>query len=249
MIADAHTHYFTTFGTLKGLPPYEMVKTFQEHDIQLALLCTVEGFFGEFQRCNDELGVVTRKYPILRHQCSVNPRAGEVAVAELGRCVEKHNTVAIKFHNWLQGISAVDASMFPLMEEAARLRLPVFFHDGSPPYCTSDQVCHLAKLFPEATIVLVHFGMNDFGRQAVRAVTKYDNVFFTCCGARLDFLREALQRVGPERMLYGSDFPFGNTTGIQYSLDKLDQLDLSDDGMEKILYRNIFDLVPRLEAP
>jgi hypothetical protein len=151
-----------------------------------------------------------------------------------------------KFHNWLQAVSAVDPSMFPVLEEMERRRAPVIFHDGTPPYASTDQIAYLAGRYPDTTFILAHSGINDMARQALRAVVKHDNVLLGACGERYETLKKAVETVGPERIVFGTDFPFGGAGNIVYQWAKVDALPISDDEREKILGGNMIRLVPSL---
>jgi hypothetical protein len=248
MIIDTHTHYFKSFTPIiQGLSGKEFVEGFQALGIDKVVVCTLEGFFKNYQACNDELAALESEYPdVVRTWGTVDPRDGEEAIAEIGRCVDELGMVGFKFHNWLQAVSAVDPCMFPVMEEIARRELPVLFHDGTPPYCSTDQIAYLADRYPDATVILGHSGLNEFARQALRAAVKYDNVMLNVCGARYETLKRAVETVGPERILWGTDFPFGGPGNIIYHRAKVEALPISDDDKEKIFSENMIRLVPSL---
>lgn len=247
MIIDSHAHYFKSFASMQGLSPAEFVEGFQALGVDKAVIVTLEGFYGNYQACNDELAAVASQYPgVIQAWGTVNPRDGEKAIAEIGRCVDELGMTGFKFHNWLQAVSAVDPCMFPVMEELARRRLPVIFHDGTPPYASTDQIAYLAGRYPDTPVLLAHSGLNEFARQALRGAVKHDNLFLGVCGARYELLKRAVQIVGPGRILWGTDFPFGGKGNIIYHRAKVDALPISDDDKEKIFSGNIVRLVPSL---
>jgi uncharacterized protein len=247
VIIDGHTHYFKSFAYMQGLTAREWVEAFQALGVDKAVVFTVEGFLSDYRIGNDELFEVARQYPDKVYAWgTVDPRDGERAIEEVGRCVNELGMTGFKFHNWLQAVSAVDPCMFPVMEEIARRKLPVLFHDGTPPYASTDQVAYLAGRYPEATIILGHSGLNEFARQAIRAVVKNDNVLLSVCGARYETLKRATETVGPERIVWGSDFPFGGAGNIAYHRAKVEALPISDDDKEKVFSGNLIRLVPAL---
>jgi predicted TIM-barrel fold metal-dependent hydrolase len=247
MIIDGHTHYFRSFAYMKGMGVKEWVESFQAMGVDKAVVFTMEGFFRDYPACNDELVEVVRQYPDTVHAWgSVDPRDGEGAVEEVGRCVDVLGMTGIKFHTWLQAVSAVDPCMFPVMDEIARRRLPVLFHDGTPPYATTDQVAYLAGRYPDATVILGHSGLNEFARQALRAARKHENILLGVCGARYETLKAAVETVGAERVVWGTDYPFGGPGNIVYHRAKVEALRISDDDKEKIFSGNMIRLVPAL---
>jgi predicted TIM-barrel fold metal-dependent hydrolase len=248
MLIDAHTHYFKSFTpTMKGLEAQEFVEGFRALGVDKALVFTLEGFLRDYQKANDELAAIAAHHPdAIEVWGTVDPRDGEQAIAEIGRCVDELGMTGFKFHNWLQAVAAVDPCMFPVMEEIARRQLPVLFHDGTPPYCSTDQVAYLAGQYPDATLILGHSGLNEFARQALRAAVKHENVLLCVCGARYETLKRAVELVGAERIVWGSDFPFGGDGNIVYHRAKVEALPISDDDKEKIFSGNMIRLVPSL---
>lgn len=247
LVVDGHTHYFPSFGYMQGLSAREFVDGLRAKGVYRAVVCTINGFFGgRYQEGNDELAGLVDAYPdLLRACCSVDPRDGQAAIKELRRCVRSMGMVGVKFHNWLQAISAVDPAMYPIIEEAADLGVPVFFHDGTPPYAETQQVAHLAALYPRATIILGHSGNCDFWRQAIRAAQKYPNIILsTCSSAPTSAFRKMVDEVGAGRMIWGSDYPFGDA--FEHLLDKVLSLDISELEKEKILSGTMLRLMPSL---
>ena len=248
MIIDGHTHYFKSFGgTMKGVAAKEFVKRIRSYGIDKAVVFTLDGFYGDYRAGNDELAQVTSLYSnVLYPWGTVDPRDGEKAIDEIGRCLDELDMTGFKFHNWLQAVSAVDPCMFPVLEEMERRRAPLMFHDGTPPYANTEQIGYLAGQYPGTTFILGHGGINDMGRQALRWAVKYDNILIGACGPRFDTLEKAVKVVGPERIVWGSDFPFGGEGNIPYQWAKVDALPISDDDKEKIMGGNMVRLVPSL---
>jgi hypothetical protein len=248
MIIDAHQHYLESFAGEKGVGgPQELVEGFRAMGVDKAIVGTFEGYFSDYKAANDELYALMQQYPgVIQAWCVVDPRDGEAAIEELRRCIEQLGMAGLEFHNWIQAVSAVDPCMFPVMEEAARLEIPVLFHDGTAPYCTTDQVAYLAGRYPDATIFLGGSGLMDFARQAIRAVVKYDNAVLVVSGSRFETLRNTSQVVGIDRIVWASAFAFGGPGTIGYHLDKIRCLDISDEEKEKIFSGNIVKLVPSL---
>jgi predicted TIM-barrel fold metal-dependent hydrolase len=247
MIIDGHTHYFKSFASMQGLSPKEFVEGFQALGVDKAVVVTLEGFYRDYQAGNDELAAVAAQYPdILQAWGTVNPRDSEKAIAEIGRCVDELGMTGFKFHNWLQAVSAVDPCMFPVMEEMERRRLPIIFHDGTPPYASTDQIAYLAGRYPDVPILLAHSGLNEMARQALRGAVKHNNLFLCVCGARYETLKRACETVGPERILFSTDYPFGGEGNIIYHRAKVEALPISDDDKEKIFSGNIIRLVSSL---
>jgi uncharacterized protein len=119
-----------------------------------------------------------------------------------------------------------DPACFPLYEIAQRYRIPVFFHTGfggpnpqeefapkfrislSDPLLLEDVVIH----FPKLKVVIMHMGW-PFYEHALYMLWAYENVYLDT--ATVDWLlghkpfnrmlEEAVETVGSDRILFGSD--------------------------------------------
>lgn len=110
-----------------------------------------------------------------------------------------------------------DPRMFPIYERAAALGLIAVFHAGDEEggvkgvFSQPKHYLNIIKGFPELTIVLAHFG----GYQAwgdVGPLLGFDNVYFDTAylPGKIDdaLFVELAGRIGYDRILFGTDFPF-----------------------------------------
>jgi hypothetical protein len=121
-----------------------------------------------------------------------------------------------------------------LMERAAREGLPV---------CLEEHL-HLTVLFvaryPAVRFVIPHMGMLNGGtRVVVGALAGRDNVWYDTSLAVPD--AAAIRRLGVERILFGSDHPYGHPAS---TLARLRSLGLTSSEEEAILGGNLLALLP-----
>lgn len=75
-------------------------------------------------------------------------------------------------------------------------------------------VTEIVKNFPRLKVQIAHMGRDKFGSvpfilQALEAMAPFENVFFDTSTVRVpEVVTKAVEMIGPERILYGSDFPF-----------------------------------------
>ncbi len=99
-----------------------------------------------------------------------------------------------------------DKRLWEILEVAQSFDMVLNFHPNKRP---ADMEA-LVKQFPRLQIVIAHldgYGLYDF---AIEVMRKYDNVYFdiSAHGAtREGMLRDAVDRVGAQRILYGTDYP------------------------------------------
>jgi uncharacterized protein len=175
------------------------------------------------QRANDALAEMAQRYPgRLEGFCTVDPGAMDAAAREIERCVQQLGLIGVKLHPWLQAFSVTHAGMDPIMGVAGELGVPVMFHDGTPPYCTSRQIAWLASRYPRTQVILGHAGLADLWRDAADVARLYPNIWLQPAGSPPVTIRMALAGAGPDRFLYGSDGGFASIQVMRYVLGKFD---------------------------
>lgn len=142
----------------------------------------------------------------------LNPRLGvqkgidtlrELVRGGAFRMVKLHPTM----HNYWPN-KAPDL-IYPILEEAAALDIPVLIHMGEPPYSIPSLAEPLAKDNPKTTIILAHLATQKicYADDAVNVAKHCPNVLLETGWAPLPRLLEAAKAVGPERLVFGSDCP------------------------------------------
>ena len=121
----------------------------------------------------------------------------------------------VKLHPEMQRFAPDDPEAMQIYAECERLGLPVIFHAGRSgiepesirPYALIRHYVPAISAYPRVQFLLGHAGARDVA-DAVTAAQQYPNVWLeiACQGATQ--LSEILATVGPERVLFGSDWPF-----------------------------------------
>ncbi len=123
-----------------------------------------------------------------------------------------------------------------LLRVAADLGVPTMFHCADDLFTTPWEIAPAAKKVPDATIILAHCGGYRHGAEAVDVAEEHENVLLdTSCIPYPEVLSEAVRRIGPERVLFGSDAP-GASPRIE--LAKVRGLGLPEPALEAVLGAN-----------
>lgn len=121
----------------------------------------------------------------------------------------------IKFHSDLQELSIGSGKLHAMMRvlaESSRADLPVYLHTGNfPIYRPQDApwekaLPRLLADFPTLTFVCGHAGW-DAPRAALRAALGHPNLMLETSWQPPHLIRRLCDKLGPERLLFGSDFP------------------------------------------
>ena len=209
--------------------------------VEVSVVFTYDGLLRPTPAANDSLAAWVAPAPDrLVAFATVDPR-DPGASDEVERCVREHGMRGVKLHPWLQGFSAHDPGLQRVCETTARLRVPILFHDGTPPFSTPLQLATLARRHPEAQIVLGHGGLHDLWREAIAAVLTTRNVHLCLCGTPGYAMRAIVARCPLGRLLFGTDAGLRPEPLQRYAVlrvRQLDELGLDDRQREAILVAN-----------
>jgi len=172
---------------------------------------------------------------------SINPWYGEGAIKELRRSVIKLNLRGLKLHPSLQGFQANDRVVFPIIEEAIRVELPIYIHSGTPVYSLPLQILALAQKYPEGKFILGHMGGADFYIDVPLSFPNTPNVYLeTSLTCHTGYVAEAIRKVGSRRIVFGSDSPISQ---INVEIEKIRVLNLDEETLNRIMWHNIVEIV------
>ena len=160
--------------------------------------------------------------PGLRSFGSVHPHSPD-AMAELERLASL-GLKGIKLHPEYQGFFADSPESVAVVKKAAELGLWVLLHAGEdigmppPVHCAPVHSLRLCEAVPQARIILAHFGGYRQWEQVEEALpelcryTVLLDTSFCLPNERGEWDRFArlVRGIGPERVLFGSDSPWGD---------------------------------------
>lgn len=245
MIIDCHTHWGIAWQERDRGDPARWMAIAAQHGITKAFLYPHAGIVRS-DSCavdNDTVAAVAARAPDrLIPVATAWPQMKEQGLEEVRRAVEVLGARALKFHPWLQGFSLADPYFGRICGLAAELRVPIFFHDGTPCYCLPEQIAGLARRFQATRFVLAHAGLVWNWRSAIEAARR-SNVWLCLCGPPQRALEIICQRANPDRILWGSDFGFGFADSIGYWLSVFRAARIPDTMKEKILGVNPLHLL------
>ena len=130
-----------------------------------------------------------------------------------------------------------------MIEEITRRRLPIVLEESF-----DNTLRFVERLAPEAVIIIPHLGgLNGSYQSLDRAgIWRRANVYADSALASTAEIRHFLEHYGPEKLLFGSDYPFG-TPGQE--LGKIERMKLAAVDFEKVVSGNILALIDGVVPP
>jgi len=139
--------------------------------------------------------------------CTVSPWFGPHAIKELRQAVLAGARMLV-LAPALQGFTPTDDLVDPLMVEAGRLDVPVYFHTGPHSHGSPAQVYYVAKRHRDTRFILGHGGSTDYSYDLGPVMEmKLSNLWF-----ELSFVRPwampAIGKAGDHtKLIFGSSSP------------------------------------------
>lgn len=151
----------------------------------------------------------------------------------------------IKIHPDFQKLAIDDERGLDTYRAIARRGLPVLFHMGDNRYDFSSpqRLTNLLRRVPELQVVAAHFGGWNIWQQALAHPQPESVVFDTSSTLGMtdrDTVLRLIDRIGPDRLLFGTDFPMWSP---KEELERFFALGLDEDAQQKILYGNFMKLL------
>jgi len=184
-----------------------------------------------------------RMIPFVRLDLAEDP------IGEATRMLDR-GAKGIKLHPRAQKFLLNDERLSPIFELAAGRKVPILIHGGRGLPPIADDLARMVDRYPDAQLIVAHAGIADLAALADRLGGKAGVFFDTSVWSPLDLL--GLYRlVGPEQVVYASDYPYGQQPAsllISLRTARLAQLD--DEQVRGVLAGNanrIADGEPSLE--
>ncbi|MDR1020699.1 MAG: amidohydrolase family protein [Synergistaceae bacterium] len=128
------------------------------------------------------------------------------------------------------------AAIFKVLPYIEKYGKVVQVFAGANPYCTPFVWADLAEKRPKLKLCFTHIACREYGFTLVNLVKNLPNVVVeTSQQFEYFILKKAIDELGSERMLMGTDWPYKPTNT---EISKFRHLGLTDDQLENIYYKN-----------
>jgi predicted TIM-barrel fold metal-dependent hydrolase len=152
-----------------------------------------------------------------------DPRAEYDVEAALRRDVER-GAKGMKLHPIIQNEALTSRRTYEAVEAFAPYELPILFHSGVATYYLKKESYRqnpehgnihygrdLVEDFPQVTFIFGHSGLREV-TDVLRWIPKHPNAYVEISFMNPENIRELVGAFGPERVLFGSDWPWAKRT-------------------------------------
>jgi predicted TIM-barrel fold metal-dependent hydrolase len=246
-IFDAHTHLGTDIDGMLGNFD-ELIRGMDKYGVSRCFMFCLDepDRHPGFRAGNDRTLAFAersqgRLIPFVRLDLSEDP------IDEAQRCLDL-GARGIKLHPRAQKFLLNDERLSPIFELAADRKVPILIHGGRGLPPIADDLARVVDRYPEAQLIVAHAGIADLAALADRLGGKAGVFFDTSVWSPLDLL--GLYRlVGPEQVVYASDYPYGQQpASLLIALRTARLAQLTEDEVRGVLAANANRIVAG-EAP
>jgi len=205
--------------------------------VEHAVIAPWDEFIAVYNReGNQSIAAIVRAHPDRFSGLAVaNPWYGPKAVEILREGFDL-GLVGICLHPGRQGFHLTESIVDSLVEVCVEYERPIYSHTGTPICAEPFQLAELARRYPEAAFVMGSAAWSDFcGYDVIPAAEQAPNILVEMSCAAPGFLKTFLERIGPDRALFGSAYP---RSCYSFEINKIMRLGLPADVLGKLMSAN-----------
>ena len=178
--------------------------------------------------------------------CRLDP--GDGALAELERCLAR-GARGVKLHPRAQAFAFEGGAIDGVLARAAEARVPVLVHAGRGMPPIAEGLARAALGQPDLVLILAHAGIADQAVLATMLAGHPGVIYDTSCFNPSDLV-SLFGRVPAERIVYGSDPPYGDPlTGLYLALRAAAAAGLDEQALRAMLGGTVEGVLANGTAP
>lgn len=240
MIIDAHAHLDEVESLGWMDTPDKLIRLMDRAGIAKSVVTTYADEPGPEDGVERLKGYVSEHPDRFLGFPRMDPRYGGEAIDTFEELIVEEGMHGLKLHAVSNVSHPFGSQNLAILDKAAELDVPVLLHSGDRVFCLPQQIGEAAGR-TDATLIMGHMGGFFNPDAALRAAKKHDNIILETSGFPYPrVIQDAVDQLGADRVIYGSDMPPANPN---VELRKIEVLDLTDEQREKILYKNIANML------
>ena len=217
----------------------------------------VEKISGRIKRRNEWTCRMAQERQALIAFLSVDPIMGQDAmIDELRDKIDHHGARGLKIHPGEGRFYPDDPCLEPVYETMEKRGLPVISHGGldianpDPGYTRPAVLAKVAEQHPKLNLIIAHLG-RDFFEETIQVAQTHANIFFDTSAAipgdetgrplqgisalSNEAAVQLIRKIGVDRVMFGSDYPWFNPL---WDLRRFLKLDFTDAEKKALLADN-----------
>jgi uncharacterized protein len=195
--------------------PFDVARLLARMDaagVDMAMVCSLA------QRIENDFiaGLVAAHPDRLFGFGQVQPQADD-AIEQIAELAQRPGILGLKLHPSLHGYHVADHGLLDPVWAACREHgLAILVNALDDPFVTPLGIEEIARGFPEVPVLIGHMGAVWNVPEACIVAARNDNLYLETSATLLSDVRVAYARVGPEKIVMGSEYP-----GSDFDLERM----------------------------
>ncbi|HEX3030402.1 MAG TPA: amidohydrolase family protein [Clostridia bacterium] len=247
-IVDSHTHVDISevFGWYD--PPESIITLMEEAGISKAVIMSYVDAPVLNMDILNYVAACVRKYPDkLVGYARIHPGYGAEALKILSEAIGSLGFKGLKLHPESIVTHPYNQTALALIRKAGELNAPTLFHSGDECLSLPFQIGKCAEACHDSIIIMGHMGGFFHTEEAIYTAEKYENIYLdTSAMPYPEMVKKAVDRIGADRVLFGSDGPGCNPA---LEVKKVKLAGLSEKQFSKVMGENIVGILEKVSIP
>jgi predicted TIM-barrel fold metal-dependent hydrolase len=206
-LIDVHGHVGSFGFAIPRLALDDYDAVMSKHGIRAMVVSSLRAIVDDASVGNRKAIEAAQAVDNLMAYVVVNPNDRDGSCRAMDRAYARDLAVGAKLHCSWAGQPTSSTSTLALLREVARRQRPLKIHvDGAN---WVGALATVAKEYPEWQVILAHAGPGTPSPETAHLVSQTRNVYVELATTSPDLvvIKELVARVGPERLLFGTDTP------------------------------------------
>lgn len=247
-IIDLHAHLHRFPMPMERFGADELLRVMDRHDIRTTAVSSTEAILYDMTGGNAALSEDIAPHNRLRGYVFANPNFVEQSCEEIRRYLEQEHFIGVKMYSGAyvgKPLNCIEHFEILGMVSHEFPWALILFHCGENDPANFAGLVEVAQRFPELTFLAGHMG-SKLWREALPVLSAQGNIVAELSApvpAR-PRIEDAVRIMGPERVVFGSDFPLISQA---YMLGCVQDADIARQHKEMILLDNADAILRRAE--
>ena len=199
-----------------------------------------------FSTANDYIAKVVKSHPNRFIGFARTDPTSPSAADEVYRAIKKLGLKGLKLHPRSQEFHPSDDVVIPVLEMCVSLNVPILFHSGYAYRTLPPAIGEMADRFPELPVIMGHMGCSDIGTpggidDAIRIAARGENLYLETSRIMIpSYIAKAVRTVGEEKVIFGSDTPYGRQ---EDEIEVILKSELDSFSLQRVFRENITSLL------
>ncbi|MCS6885099.1 MAG: amidohydrolase family protein [Acidobacteriota bacterium] len=232
-----------------------LLTNLHRNNISLALVANIEGASERGGLDKDEVTIneqtarITEQHRELKPVVWAKPGAKGASADLVEPFLRDRGFLAIRFHPDLNNFTADSPAVYPYMELCKRYGVPALFHCGRTTRSNARTIYSLARKYPTVPVILLHMGFGTNHEEAIAVAKEAKergdaNIYLDTSQVDMASLQLALDQVGADRILFGSDATYFGKQHYEFYVNVVGAIKVSvtENDFRKVIRENALKL-------